>query len=229
MSRVSQAQAQMNRERVVAAASRLFREQGVQNVSVADLMKSVGLTHGGFYKQFASKEALVEEAADHAAKGYEGQFPPLETQSDAERARTRSDLIDYYLSPAHRDDRGGGCPTAGFVAGLAQEPPSGPSREKYAERVRKFADRVATDEDDGDDGLARLCTMVGALLLARATSGSPVSDDILSAAHAAVAVPARAASEAGTVTGTGTVTAPRASAGAAKGTGAASEAAEATG
>ena len=65
MGRVSQAQAEENRRRVVETASRLFREQGT-HVSVADLMKASGLTHGGFYKQFASKEALVDEATAHA-------------------------------------------------------------------------------------------------------------------------------------------------------------------
>ncbi|MFF1268504.1 DUF6262 family protein, partial [Streptomyces anulatus] len=65
MGRVSQAQAEENRRRVVDTASRLFREQGTQ-VSVADLMKAAGLTHGAFYKQFASKEALVDEATAHA-------------------------------------------------------------------------------------------------------------------------------------------------------------------
>lgn len=67
MGRVSQAQAEENRRRVVETASRLFREQGT-HVSVADLMKAAGLTHGGFYKQFASKEALVDEATAHALR-----------------------------------------------------------------------------------------------------------------------------------------------------------------
>ncbi|MGW0472354.1 TetR/AcrR family transcriptional regulator [Streptomyces coeruleorubidus] len=66
---VSQAQALENRRRAVAAASRLFRERGVNGVSVADLMKSIGLTTGGFYKQFSSKEALIAEAAQAAFRG----------------------------------------------------------------------------------------------------------------------------------------------------------------
>ncbi|GAB3890775.1 hypothetical protein GCM10027612_35540 [Microbispora bryophytorum subsp. camponoti] len=66
MSRVSQAEAKLNRERVVAAASRLFREDGVVKVGIADVMQSIGLTQGGFYKQFASKDALVDEAAAKA-------------------------------------------------------------------------------------------------------------------------------------------------------------------
>ncbi|MGW7662928.1 TetR/AcrR family transcriptional regulator, partial [Streptomyces sp. NPDC054756] len=66
MSRVSQAEARANRERVVAAAARLFREDGVAKVGIADVMKSIGLTQGGFYKQFASKAALVDEATAKA-------------------------------------------------------------------------------------------------------------------------------------------------------------------
>lgn len=86
MGRVSQAQAEENRRRVVDTASRLFREQGTQ-VSVADLMKAAGLTHGAFYKQFASKEALVGEATAHAfaelARRYTGGLERYEERRDA--------------------------------------------------------------------------------------------------------------------------------------------------
>lgn len=109
MSRVSQAEARANRERVVEAASRLFRQRGVANVSVVDVMRAVGLTQGGFYKQFASKDALVAEAE---AKGFGGMLQHL-AELDADSGghdAAVSALCDTYLSSDHRDALGTGCP-----------------------------------------------------------------------------------------------------------------------
>ncbi len=188
MSRVSQAEAQANRERTVAAAARLFRERGVQGVSVADVMKSVGLTHGGFYKQFASKEALLGEATERAYSDLESLLASFIAEkgdngenSDAARAA----LIDFYLSADHRDNPGAGCPTAGFAGDMAREPSTNASREQYANGICDFAKWLTDDEEEG---LATVCTMVGALLLARATSGTPLSDEILAAARTSPAV-----------------------------------------
>src|SRR4051812_6899602 len=104
--RVSQAQAEENRRRVVETASRLFREQGT-HVSVADLMKAAGLTHGGFYKQFASKEALIGEATAHAF----GELTRLRDdgleQYAGQRDAAQHVLIDTYLSLEHRDNAAG--------------------------------------------------------------------------------------------------------------------------
>lgn len=103
MGRVSQAQAQENRKRVVANASRLFREQGT-GVSVADLMKSAGMTQGGFYKQFASKDALVGEAAVHAFAQLEARRAAELDAHDGRRDAARQGMIDHYLSTRHRDN-----------------------------------------------------------------------------------------------------------------------------
>jgi TetR/AcrR family transcriptional repressor of nem operon len=122
MGRVSQAQAQENRKRIVETAARLFRERGVAGVSVADVMAEVGLTHGGFYKQFASKEALVAEAVGQA-------FAEL---SERLQDQDRDDFVRGYLSPAHRDNPGPGCPAAGFGGDLAHEQ-SARAREQGAQ------------------------------------------------------------------------------------------------
>ncbi|GGV49182.1 TetR family transcriptional regulator [Kitasatospora herbaricolor] len=181
MGRVSQAQAQENRARVVATASRLFREQGT-GVSVADLMQAAGLTQGGFYKQFASKEALVEEAAAHAFTELAALRTEELREHDGRPRAARQGLIDQYLSPRHRDDAGSGCPAAALAADMARDPGQA-ARDTYTEGVREFAGWLA---DDPEDGLARLATLVGGLLLARATEGSELSDEILRAAHAAL-------------------------------------------
>ncbi|MEV5613702.1 TetR family transcriptional regulator [Streptomyces sp. NPDC052225] len=184
MGRVSQAQAQENRERVVDTASRLFREQGTQ-VSVADLMKAAGLTHGGFYKQFASKEALVDEATAHAFGTLERQHAAQLEAHAGQRGTARRELIDSYLSVRHRDDPANGCPVAGLATDLARHPDDSGAHRTYADGVRDFAALLSTDED-GADGLAQLSTLVGALVLARATAGSALSEEILESAKAAL-------------------------------------------
>jgi len=170
MGRVSQVQAQENRKRIVATAARLFRERGVPGVSVADVMSEVGLTHGGFYKQFASKDALVAEAVGQA----------FGEQADRLAGSDRSTFLDTYLSAAHRDDPGHGCPSAGFGGDLAREDPGNRAKIPYAEGVELYAQWL-----DGD--LAAVSTLVGAIVLARATAGTEISDRILAAARAALA------------------------------------------
>ncbi|CAM5657640.1 hypothetical protein SALBM135S_09350 [Streptomyces alboniger] len=181
MGRVSQAQAEENRRRVVETASRLFREQGT-HVSVADLMKASGLTHGGFYKQFACKEALIDEATAHAFGELTGADDGLD-QYAGERDAAQRALIDTYLSAEHRDSPAEGCPAAALATDMARVPGDLEARRVYAEGVGDFADWLATEDEDG---IARLCTMLGALVLARATKGALLSEEILTAARAAL-------------------------------------------
>jgi TetR/AcrR family transcriptional repressor of nem operon len=199
MGRVSQAQARENRQRVVETASRLFREQGV-HVSVADLMKAAGLTHGGFYKQFASKETLVDEATAYAFEELARTYAPAagretgagegagegEGAGRAAPARdtaAQRELIDAYLSVRHRDNPADGCPVAGLATDMARSDESRAAHRAYADGVRGFADALGTEEEDG---LLRMCTMVGALVLARATRDDPLSEDLLAAARTAL-------------------------------------------
>ncbi|MEU0913261.1 TetR/AcrR family transcriptional regulator [Streptomyces althioticus] len=179
MSRVSQAEARANRERVVAAAARLFREDGVANVGIADVMQSIGLTQGGFYKQFASKAALVDEAAAKAFADNLQDLLALEQEAGEHEAAWQS-LLESYFSVEHRDNPGTGCPAAGFAGDVAREPEH---RETYAKGVQELAGWIAP----GDAGLAAYATLVGGILLARATAGTPLSEQILRASHAAAA------------------------------------------
>ncbi|MFI6082843.1 TetR family transcriptional regulator [Streptomyces sp. NPDC051217] len=185
MGRVSKEQAQENRRRIVDTASRLFREQGTDGVSVADLMKAAGLTHGGFYKHFDSKEALVDEATARAFDGVEEQRGATTEADDGDPEAAPGAFVDYYLSPEHRDDMAGGCPTAGLAVDMARGSAGSAARHTYSEGVRAFARQMAAD-DGTADGLARLSTMVGALILARAVRDDPLSDELLAAARAEV-------------------------------------------
>ncbi|MFD7445894.1 TetR/AcrR family transcriptional regulator [Streptomyces sp. NPDC059909] len=182
MGRVSQVQAQENRQRVVATAARMFREQGT-GVSVVDVMKAAGLTHGGFYKQFASKDALVGEATARAFAELEGRRTQAVAAHGGQYDAGRQALIDWYLSTGHRDDAADGCAAAGLAVDMAREAGDSAAHRVYVDSVGEFAEWLA---GEGEDGLVCLATMVGALLLARATHGSPLSDEILRAAHEAV-------------------------------------------
>jgi len=168
MGRVSQAQAQENRQRVITVASRMFREKGT-GVSVADVMNAAGLTHGGFYKQFASKDDLIDEATAHAFSK-PAVYSAEKRQDDAGQLETdRHALIEQYLSPWHRDHAANGCPVSGFAADLGREPDQAAHAHRvYTQGVRRLAARLANGDDDG---LAQLSTLVGALALARATQG----------------------------------------------------------
>ncbi|MEU7876335.1 TetR family transcriptional regulator [Dactylosporangium sp. NPDC049140] len=180
---MSRLQAQANRQRVIAVAARMFREQGTA-VSLADVMKAAGLTHGGFYKQFASKEDLVDEATAYAFNGPATYSAETSAEPAEEPEAARRIMIERYLSVWHRDHAGQGCPVSGFAADLGREPGiPDHAREIYSHGVRNLAARLASG---GDDGLAQLCTLVGALALARATRGNPLSEELLQAARTAL-------------------------------------------
>ncbi|MDX3235122.1 TetR family transcriptional regulator [Streptomyces sp. ME03-5709C] len=180
MGRVSHAQAKENRQRVVATAARLFREKGT-GTSIADVMQAAGMTHGAFYKRFPSKDALVGEAVGWAFAELEGRLTPADDEQGGRRDAARQALIDWYLSAGHRDDAANGCPSAGLAADMARDAGGASAQQAYADGVRDFAGRLTLD--GGGQGLADLATMVGAVLLARATRGLPLSDEILRAAH----------------------------------------------
>ncbi|MEV5493441.1 TetR/AcrR family transcriptional regulator [Streptomyces bobili] len=203
MGRASQAQAAEHREQLVAAASRLFREQGFQ-VSLAELTGAVGLTTGGFYRQFESKDALLGEATAHAFTELRALLDGFEAAHSGDHGAGRTALIDYYLSAGHRDDAAQGCPVSGLNAAVSHQPESSQAKRHYVEGVEGLAgwlesapstaDQPVAGGGPGegatqvsDEGYATLCTLVGALVLARATRGSAVSEQILTSARRTLA------------------------------------------
>lgn len=175
--RVSKERAAENRERIVTAAARLFRERGLDGVGVDALMHAAGLTHGSLYSQFGSKSRLATEAMSHALS------------VSAERlgeARSLDDLVARYLSREHRDRPGDGC----VMAALGSEIPrqDAPVRHDFTEAVRATARQVARlspeGQREGDAALAIVATLVGALTLARAVDDPDLSDRILAASRA---------------------------------------------
>ncbi|MFD3414032.1 TetR/AcrR family transcriptional regulator [Streptomyces cyaneofuscatus] len=127
--------------------------------------------------------ALVDEATAHAFDGFARlREDGLERHAGQRDAAQRA-LISPYLSVEHRDGAADGCPAAGLASDMARESGSGTAHRVYAEGVADFARWLSTEDEDG---LARLCTLVGAPVLARATKGSPVSEEILTAPREAL-------------------------------------------
>ena len=168
MPRSSKQDTAKHRQQVIEGASELFRERGIDGVNVGELMGAAGLTHGGFYRHFASKDELAGLAAAHAIT------TQAETLGD-ERA-----FIEGYLSPEHRDDVAHGCVVSALGPELARA--DEPVREAFVEAYRAFVERFGDDEQ----ALAKLSTMVGALVISRATKGDPLSDEVLAAARGAL-------------------------------------------
>jgi TetR/AcrR family transcriptional repressor of nem operon len=192
MPRTSRETASRRREEVVQAASRLFRERGVQGVSVPDLMAEAGLTHGGFYRHFQSKDALEAEAYGRGLEQTAELVWSLIEQHAGDGDAARTALLDRYLSVGHRDDPGDGCATAALAIDAAHKGVGNPLRQALASGVERMADiltGLSGEEHPAArraDALASFSTMVGALILARATAGTTLSEEILVAARAAL-------------------------------------------
>jgi TetR/AcrR family transcriptional repressor of nem operon len=186
--RSSRADTARHHEELIEAASRLFRERGLDSVSVPDVMGEVGLTRGGFYKHFESKEALIATAVEGAYCDQLENLACFVEKHPDDPAAARAAFLDFYLSPAHRDDPGGGCPTV-LASAIAQFGPGSAPRAAFVAGVHKMltahgAGEVGAEPDeDQAEILAELATLVGALMIARATVGDPVSDAILTAAR----------------------------------------------
>ncbi|MNI29105.1 DNA-binding transcriptional repressor AcrR [compost metagenome] len=188
MPRVSRKQAELNREIVVEAATRLFRERGLHGISVVDLMGAAGLTHGGFYGQFESREALAQEAFGRAFKE-SGQHWLERMNAHQDKNAARRAVIEPYLSAASRDNPGESCPVAAFVGDMCHEATDSGLRQIFVKGIDSLLDTFAPLMDSGDpkrdrqQALVQYALMLGALTLARATRGDELSDEILQAAQ----------------------------------------------
>lgn len=174
------------RRRIVAAASAAFREHGVEGTGVDEVMRRAGLTHGGFYAHFRDKSELVVEACAEAFDGAVGNLERIAAQpTAAKRARV---LIDSYLSPRHRDNRGSGCLVVAVGADMARL--TGAARAGYARGFVRHIDRLcaalrlARDPEENRDRVTQLMSsLVGALIFARATDDPARSDALLASSR----------------------------------------------
>ena len=176
--RVSREQAAENRKRIVETASRMFRENGFDGVGVDAIMKGVGLTHGGFYGHFRSKDDLAAEAVRRALER------GTERQS---RFTDLRDLVCDYLSERHRANRADGCALAALGGEMARQGEG--MRCGVTAHVRAQLDRFShllkggTAASRRKRAIATVAGIVGALMLARAVEDAALSDEILTAAR----------------------------------------------
>jgi len=187
-------QKQATNETILQSAARLLREKGISGARVADVMKGAGLTVGGFYAHFASKEALIDTAIRRTSREMRARlFARLDAKPEPDRAEV---VLKRYLSAAHRDDLAGGCPlpaVVGEVATTAHE-----HAEVLGEQIDAFAAELETYLPAIDKlprrqlALATLALMYGGLSLARAVRGSDLSDEIIRACRAFGRLAARA-------------------------------------
>lgn len=186
--RVSRLEAAQNRERIIEAAARLFRERGFDGIGVADLMKSAGLTHGGFYGHFASKEDLMAQACERAL---EGSLAALHQVAEQGAEDGLSAVASAYLSPVHRDRPGEGCVLAALGAEAARH--GSPLRSTFTRGVHSALEmltRLARGNSwhaKRKRALATYASMIGALILARAVDDPELSDEMLRSVSASIA------------------------------------------
>jgi TetR/AcrR family transcriptional regulator, transcriptional repressor for nem operon len=169
--------------RIVKKASVRLREKGAHGIGVADLMKEAGLTHGGFYAHFNSREALVIEAFADAMDRSTERWRKLAEQIPPEKRLAT--IVGAYLTPLHRDDPGHGCAVPALGAEIARESPK--TRKAFAAKLEAMIDMLAEQLPDvprkaaRKQAMATVATMMGTLVLARIAGTGEFSDEILAA------------------------------------------------
>jgi TetR/AcrR family transcriptional repressor of nem operon len=168
--RVTREQMAEHRQKILDSAGKLFRAKGFEAVTVAEVMQAAGMTHGGFYGHFKSKDDLIAETLAHALQpsGAGGDF---------------AGFLKRYLSPRHRDDFSGGCPTAGLAAESIRQAPE--ARAAATKGLRVTIERLSqaapsrTDADKRRSAIGTWSAMVGALILSRLCDDAELSDEVL--------------------------------------------------
>lgn len=184
--RVSRAQAEANREAVINAASRLFREHGFDGIGLKDLMKGAGLTQGAFYKQFASKDDLAALASRRALESATRRW----STAAADASDPLEAVMAFYLSKDHRGEKAEGCPLVALGADAARQ--SEEVRRPFEDGIRahfEVLDELMGDANStspSDKAMAMLSLMVGAVTLSRIIEDESLSQGVLDAASGEV-------------------------------------------
>jgi len=183
--RRSRAEKARTHERIIETASARIRNQGIERPGVGEIMQAAGLTHGGFYKHFGSRDDLIAEAADHAF-AYAGRT--LDRYANDEPDPFAA-WVDWYLSEEHRDDPGAGrCPVAALVGDVGRADDD--VRAGYSAVVERYIATLAGMLGDGVDARREatiaVSTLVGSLALARSVDDDELSHEILRNARKAL-------------------------------------------
>lgn len=184
MKRTAPSRKDATHERIVEAAARAIRRSGYDGTSVADIMKEAGLTHGGFYAHFDSREAMLAEAADRA--GAESAAAAARIAAGASPEHALRELARAYLSKGHVEAVETGCAIAALCSEMPRQAPA--VRRAATRRIKEVIDVIARQSPDWgkprahERALVTVATMVGALQLARAVDESRLSDALRQAA-----------------------------------------------
>jgi len=179
--RVSKEKAAQNRERILTSAARLFRVHGIGATGVDAITEDAGLTHGGLYSQFGSKEVIAAEAIGFALARSKRVWQRALERNPGKRALPV--IVDGYLSRAHRDAPGTGCVVAALGSDIARQPRR--VRQAFTQEIKndlEFLSRLMPNADHSrsyEDAIVAFASMAGALILARAVDDEQLSDLIL--------------------------------------------------
>ena len=177
MARQSREEKARTHDRIVEIAAQRIREAGMETPGVAELMQAAGLTHGGFYKHFGSRDDLVAEATERACANADRKVHELTDDARDPMAA----FVDWYLSPEHRDEPGAGCPVPALGDDVRRASPR--ARAAYREQVERYLANVERFLGGGKRARRRatvaLSTLVGSIVLARALDDDALADEIL--------------------------------------------------
>jgi TetR/AcrR family transcriptional repressor of nem operon len=185
--KVSREQAARNRERILDAAARLFRERGFDGIGVADLMKEAGFTHGGFYGHFSSKDDLIAQASSRELTRSLAQWSEVGARRSGDRL---SAIAGVYLTGTHRDNPGAGCVLAALGPDVSRQ--GSAVRRVVTDYVRSVCDllvKVVPGKSKAarrQKAISTYATLVGTMVLARAVDDRVLSQEILEAGRVAV-------------------------------------------
>jgi TetR/AcrR family transcriptional repressor of nem operon len=181
--RVSRVQAAENRQTVINVASRLFRTRGFDGIGLKDLMEAAGLTQGGFYKQFASKEDLVAQASRRALESATLRWSAATAKNPEDPLGA---VIAFYLSTEHREEKMDGCPVVALGSDAARQGSNVKASfeagiKAYLEILGRLIAETEGEEPNGK-AMVILSTMVGALTLSRVVNDPDLAQALLKAA-----------------------------------------------
>jgi TetR/AcrR family transcriptional regulator, transcriptional repressor for nem operon len=191
--RVSREKAMESREQVIGTAARLLRERGFDGIGVADIMKAAGMTHGGFYRHFESKDDLEVQASERALADTMGL---LKAGLDAQPPDPLRTLVETYVSTAHCNDPGSGCVLPALAVDASRSPDPA-LRAVFTKAIEFYLDQIAALSSaspataGGRHPAGILSEMVGAIVLARAIGDTPLAESLLSAVVTDIAGPVR--------------------------------------
>jgi len=181
MPRVSKEEKQRSHDRILDAASKLTREKGIDATSVADIMNLAGMTHGGFYRHFASKDELVASGFRHAVDEAIGDIE--QAQPDEQRQEARQTYINRYLSPEHLQTKADGCPIASLASELIRK--DGRTGSEGADAVKRVSS-LLDDQESPVSGKVVLAMLVGSISLARLLETEEEAESLLAATRRAI-------------------------------------------